>query len=87
MYSIIKNLFYGNEATTDQIKDSEAYNKTLGKLVKLKNKLCENLTDEQKEILQNIVELYNDLDVETKDSAFVYGFKCGLKIAAECYND
>ena len=54
MYSIIKNLFYGNEATTDQIKDSEAYNKTLGKLVKLKNKLCENLTDEQKEILQNL---------------------------------
>lgn len=80
--NIIEELFYGNISAADMRK-SKKYKKACEKELEVYHKLKETLNDEQKQILENLLNLNSDSAAICEKDFFAYGFKVGLHIGIE----
>lgn len=80
--NIIEELFYGNISAADMRK-SKKYKKACEKELEVYHKLKETLNDEQKQLLENLLNLNSDSAAICEKDFFAYGFKVGLHIGIE----
>ena len=80
--NIIEELFYGNISAADMRK-SKKYKKACEKELEVYHKLKETLNDEQKQLLENLLNLNSDSAAICEKDFFAYGFKVDLHIGIE----
>lgn len=86
MKSTIEELWFSDVCRSDQAQyDTPESKKLLEMIVDNRERLCNGLTEAQKERLR----CYDDCVEELKDlderDAFVWGFRLGLRLAAETF--
>ncbi|MDE6442280.1 MAG: hypothetical protein K2L12_05980 [Clostridia bacterium] len=72
--------------TFEEVEYNKTYNKTSKKADDLYEKFIETLSEEQKNDLIKLVDLYYDLQAEASHIFFDYGFKYAFRLASECCN-
>lgn len=86
-HSILEDLYYGRRGQSETIAISEEYEKTLSKIVDKENFITKNFNKEQNDIYREIGYLYGNLESEHGLSAYIEGFKIGLRIGIECMDE
>ncbi len=85
--SVIKDLFYGNGGYNEIIKNPKQKSKRLDKIIELEEELKNRLTPEQFKLHESFVDLIDKDSCDEADFYFVEGFKLGLLIGFECFDD
>lgn len=83
MKSIIEDIYYGKRGFVETIKASKEYWKVHEEFGKIYEKLESQLTDEQKNILNELYLAMGGLESEQCITNFKEGVKIGLLIAIE----
>ena len=78
----IKDLYY---RTLEDIRNTAQYTKMLVKYEELKQKLDEELSEEQKSQFVVLADLAVDMSEELNRQVFEEGFALGIRIATEVY--
>ena len=80
MQNIIKELFWGNVNPLDRSFDKESeYGICSNKIYMLSNELTEQLSDENKDKLNNILSCEMELETLASSESFADGFRLGAK--------
>lgn len=85
--SVIEEIFLEARGFHENIKLNEKYFEHIKKCADLSEKLNDNLSDEQKILLTNLIDEQGGLEYESNITHFAEGFKLGLAIAAESFLD
>ncbi len=84
MTDMIKELWYGNIVPQeDGIFNKPELRELLGYVARHRGELEESLTDNQKELLDKMMDNRNEYDSLAEAAVFAYGFKLGMRIAIE----
>lgn len=67
----------------DTIKTSEDYSEIMGKADEVNSELLKGLTEEQKELLEELSNLEMDAEAEACTTHFVEGVKFGMRFGVE----
>ena len=86
MKSAIRDIFYNNHVSFENIKASEEYRKINERYLKLRESFESTLTDEQKKLLNDICDALYECEGEQGLTLFIEGFKLGLKVGVETFN-
>jgi hypothetical protein len=86
--SIIEELYYGNIVPTDRdvVKGGE-YAHLLHLLSRNSTELEDTLTEAQKEVFEKYNDCYAEISDANEVTAFMLGFKIGLRLAVESMSD
>ncbi len=87
MNSLIKDIFYGDAGTINNISSTKRESKLREKLENLVLEFKKSLLNEQTEIFDKIINLTELIESETNDVFYVSGFKTGAHLAFECMSD
>ncbi len=78
---ILKELWFGNICPADDLRPFEACYMPLMHLCdKNQDRLQATLNDEQKAILQRLVDAWTELQLESQSAAFSVGFRLGVQL-------
>ena len=84
MKETIRELFYGNIFPSERCGNNNTEIKALTKrLCEGRGKLCNSLSNEQKELLEQYDDLIGEMYSLYNEEFFVYGFSLGAKIIKE----
>ncbi len=84
MESLITNFWNGNIfPQEDGIFNEPELRELLGYVARRRSELEETLIDKQKELLDKLMDTYNEYDCLTQTRVFEYGFKLGAKMMPE----
>lgn len=82
--TVLEDLWYGNIAPHEAIlQDDKRFKSLLSIMGKNRDKLCETLTEQQKEILEKYDAAINEMHSISEQSAFQYGFSLGVRLMME----
>ena len=86
MYSILEEFFYGNVPPRAQAfcKDPR-YDELLCVITGLETKLRKGLNDEEKELLEKLMDAQLERSALVAIKSQVYGYKLGLQMTAEAF--
>lgn len=87
MKSAVERIFLIEQPHFENIKQSEKYWAILDKLCNLIEKLNNEITAEQKQMLNQINDMQSELCEEVELTAYKAGFKFGLQLGAETYTE
>lgn len=87
MQSVIDEMFFGKRGYQNVIKDEEGYEKALKEVCELTEKIRKELNDEQEKDLRELSDAFGKLDAAISLIHYREGFKAGLLIAVECFNE
>lgn len=82
-YSIIEELFYYRRGYPDSVKMTEKYWKAHDKFSTLYEEFMGQLNGEQQEKLKRLLDLEDEMDLESTDAHYFEGFKVGLLLGVE----
>ncbi len=78
---ILKDLFWGNISPTERsIRPGSDYKKAITQIGDQINRLLEILTPEEKEQLEAIDSLRNNMAALAEEDMFIYGFRLGARM-------
>ena len=81
---ILSDMFYGNICPCDkEIINGSEIQKLQYRLADLSENLNKELRDEQKEIFEDIMSCWGEINTLTDEESFTDGFKIGAKIIME----
>ena len=84
MKETIRELFYGNIFPCEMCGNNNDEIKSLSrKIIESREKLCENFTEEQKELLERYDDISCELHSLFNEEFFVCGFSLGAKLTKE----
>ena len=74
MKSILEELWYGNiDPQVDATRDNKEVKNLLALMMQNREKLCEKLNDEEKEILEKYDDCINEMNAIIEKEVFAYG--------------
>lgn len=79
----IEEFFLENSDFIESISPSTEYKELLEKNDKIYKKLAEMLNEEQKQLLDKLIDNHWGLESEAAESYFTIGIKAGLRLLAE----
>lgn len=85
MKSMIEELWFNNICRSEQEEDTPEAKALLGLISTNREKLCETMTDAQKERLSRYDDCIEELEGLRERDAFVYGFCLGLRMVSEAF--
>ena len=85
MKSIIEELWFSNICRSEQEEDTPEEKSLLELIATNREKLCETLTDAQKERLECYDDCIEELEALRERDAFAFGFCLGMRLAAEAF--
>ncbi len=84
MTDMIKELWYGNIVPQeDGIFNKPELRELLGYVARHRGELEESLTDNQKELLDKMMDNRNEYDSLAEAAVFAYGFRLGARLMLE----
>lgn len=84
MTDMIKELWYGNIVPQeDGIFNKPEFKELLGNVARHHEELARSLTDKQKELLDKMMDNWNEYDSLAEAAVFTYGFKLGAQLMLE----
>lgn len=88
MHDTIRSLWRGNLTPGERSvrKDSE-YHHLIDLLCGLTDRLRERLNDDEKELLEKILELENEMQSTAEEEVFIEAFQLGARLAVEALTD
>ncbi len=85
MTKTLKDLYYGNLTLFDHaIPSGSPIRKLSAHLTQCETKLKEQLSPEEKALLEDILKTQQDMDGVTAEENFILGFRLGVQLMAEC---
>ncbi len=85
---VLKDLFWGNISPTERsIRPGSDYKKATIEICKQIDLFLETLTPEEKQRLESIDSLRNDMAAMAEEDAFIYGFRLGARIMLDVVGD
>ena len=82
--TLLEELWYGNITPHEAVlQDDKRFKSLLSLMGKNRDKLCETLTEQQKEMLKKYDETVNEMHSLTEQSTFQYGFSLGVRLMIE----
>lgn len=85
MRSMVEELWFSNICRSEQEEDKSETKALLELLSTNREKLCETLTDAQKERLSRYDDCVDELGGLRERDAFAFGFCLGMRMAAEAF--
>ena len=85
MKSMIEELWFNNICRSEQEEDTSEAKVLLGLISTNREKMCEIMTDTQKERLSSYDDCIEELEGLRERDAFVYGFSLGLRMVSEAF--
>ena len=85
MRSMIEELWFSNICRSDQDEDSPEEKSLLELIAANREKLCDTLTDSQKERFDRYDDCVEELEGLRERDAFAFGFCLGMRMAAESF--
>lgn len=86
MRSTVEELYYGNISPSDRrFLQSGEYAQILRLITRNEEELRQSLKEAQKAIFEKFKDSTSELEGMTEVTAFVLGFKLGLRLTAEAY--
>ena len=87
--SFLSSLYFMDNDTGlyEKVKKTEEYNKLKAEADKYYEELEKTLSKEQKELFAKFLDNDFGADSEAAEQSFIAGFKCGVRLAAECLCD
>ena len=85
MKSIIEELWFSNICRSEQGEDAPKAKALLELISTNREKLCDTLTDAQKERLSRYDDCVDELEGLRESDAFAFGFCLGMRMAAEAF--
>lgn len=82
MKSAIEKIYFG-KAQCERVKSSEDYSKFLSVFYEKYDYIKKILSEEQKPLFEEIIDLRGELEAESNTDAFKYGFKLGIAVGIE----
>ena len=84
----IQNLYYGRISPYEMsISTAPEYQKLKALADKKENLLKETLSDEQKELLEKLIECITDISSISERDMFINGFQLGMKLMIDVMKD
>ncbi len=88
MKNMLEELWYGNIIPMEHSVGGNAHIKKLINFMgKNREKFSETLNDSQKELLARYDDAVNEMYAEIEKNAFIYGFRLGIRIVAETFDN
>ncbi|MDE7401646.1 MAG: hypothetical protein K2N17_06305 [Clostridia bacterium] len=87
MKSIIEEIYLGNSGCVGTVKMSDEYWKINYTVSEMTEEFKKMFNEEQQQKFLKFCDTYNLLSAETALSHYKEGFKLGLLLAIECFND
>ena len=85
MTKTLKDLYYGNLTLFDHaIPSGSPIRKLSAHLTQCETKLKEQLSPEEKTLLEDLLKTQQDMDGVTAEENFILGFRLGVQLMAEC---
>ena len=86
--SILEELWYGNIDPIEAVgSDGSCYKELMGLMARNREKIAEKLDEEMQEVLETYDDNIREMDSIAEKEAFIYGFRLGMKLAAESLID
>lgn len=86
--SILEELWYGNIDPMEAIGSSGSkYKELMGLMAKNREKIAEKLDEEMQVVLETYDDNIREMDAIAEKEAFIYGFRLGMRLAAESLTD
>ena len=86
MSKILKEFYNGNIVPSNQSGDNSQYNQDILHLIENnRKKLCQGLSEEQKEILDKYDSHVADMNELLCEDSFVSGYRLGTRMTAEAF--
>ena len=86
--SILEELWYGNIDPIEAIGSGGSYYKELmGLMARNREKITDKLGEDMQEVLETYDENIREMDAISEKAAFIYGFRLGMRLAAESLID
>ncbi len=85
---VLKDLYWGNISPAERsIRPGSGYKKATIEICEQINLLLETLTPEEKQRLETIDCLRNDMAAMAEEDAFIYGFRLGARMILDVVGD
>ena len=86
MSKILKEFYNGNIVPCNQTGDNSQYIQDLLHLIENnREKLCQSLTEEQKEILEKYDRQTTEMIELIREDSFISGYRMGTRLTAEAF--
>ena len=86
--SILEELWYGNIDPMEAVgSGGSRYKELMGLMARNREKIAATLTEEMCEVLETYDENIREMDAISEKAAFIYGFRLGMRLAAESLVD
>ena len=86
--SILEELWYGNIDPMEAVgSGGSQYKELMGLMAKNREKIAEKLDDEMQVVLETYDDNIREMDAIAEKEAFIYGFRLGMRLAAESLID
>ena len=87
MESVIEQLFNGEIDSFENFTRTDEYEKCSSEVIKEENEFLKQISQEQRQIYDKLLNNKAQCSVIETKIHFVYGFKTGFKLAAELYDE
>ena len=85
---ILEAMWYGDTELTPKAYSTTDKATNLAKLIQRnRQELCDTLTDKQKETFEKYIDCVTELTSEENKNIFIYAFKLGAQLTAECLTE
>lgn len=86
--SILEELWYGNIDPMEAVGcRGSHYKELMGLMARNREKITNKLDEDMQEVLETYDENIREMDAISEKTAFIYGFRLGMRLAAESLMD
>lgn len=86
--SILEELWYGNIDPMEAVGcGGSHYKELMGLMARNREKITDKLDEDMQEVLETYDDNIREMDAISEKAAFIYGFRLGMKLAAESLID
>ena len=86
-YLIIHDIYYGRRGTNEHIKTTDEYKELLSKFCDLYDKCKKCFSKKQMRLVDKLHDIKCSLSAESNKISYIEGFKIGLLIGIECFDN
>lgn len=88
MRKTLENFYYGNITPCDrQIESGSDLQRVMEKAERCEEKLTEQLKDEERSLLLNLLNAQNEISSTLAIEKFILGFRLGMRLAIESFDE
>ena len=86
--NVLEDLWYGNIDPMEAVGSGGShYKELMGLMARNREKITDKLGEDMQEVLETYDENIREMDAISEKAAFIYGFRLGMKLAAESLVD